>query len=540
MKNTKFLLLLIVVLAILLRFWQLGNVPISPDWDEASFGYNAYSILETGKDEYGKAFPIILRSFDDYKPALYAYLVIPFVKVAGLNTTAVRLPSAIFGVLTIVAVYFLTNELFKNTKFALLVSFLLAISPWHIQFSRIAFEANVGLALNVFAALFFLKGLRQPWFLLFSAAFGGLSLYVYQGEKIFTPLLILLLCITFRKNLLSLPKKNLIAAIILGLVISLPMVGTLITNSESLKRAQGVSIFIDQAGFLKDNVVRIEEDWRNHDPLGIILDNRRFSYVKSFISGYLSHFDLNWLFIKGDLDRHHAPGMGLMYLWEFPFLFVGIYQLLFGKFDKKTKLIVFGWFLITPIPASVTTGVPHAIRTLNFLPTLQVFTALGIIFVLQTLGKQKIWRLIACFYALGILVNLIYYIDQYFVQQNYFNAKEWQYGYKEVVSEISTIENKYEKIIVSNQPYMDQSYMFFLYYLIYPPAIYQKEAIGASGGFRETHSFGKFEFRPIVFNDEKKEHRLFVGRPDDFPQGHRGYVKSIYFPDGKEAIRIVE
>src|SRR3989344_1501138 len=92
-KLSKLLFVSIILIAFVLRFWQLGNVPPSPDWDEVSLGYNALSIMQTGKDEYGQSLPVILRSFDDYKPALYTYLVIPFIKVFGLTTLAVRLPS---------------------------------------------------------------------------------------------------------------------------------------------------------------------------------------------------------------------------------------------------------------------------------------------------------------------------------------------------------------------------------------------------------------------------------------------------------------
>ena len=101
----------IVLVASFLRLWQLGHVPPSPDWDEAALGYNAYSIKETGKDEYGEPFPIILRSFDDYKPALYVYFVIPFISLFGLDIFAVRLVSALFGIATVIVVYFLIHEL---------------------------------------------------------------------------------------------------------------------------------------------------------------------------------------------------------------------------------------------------------------------------------------------------------------------------------------------------------------------------------------------------------------------------------------------
>src|SRR5450759_4476480 len=91
----------IIMLAAGLRLWQLGNVPPSPDWDEVALGYDAYSIIHTGRDEFANFLPVVLRSFDDYKPALYAYLTIPTILVFGLDVFAVRLPSAIFGVISV-------------------------------------------------------------------------------------------------------------------------------------------------------------------------------------------------------------------------------------------------------------------------------------------------------------------------------------------------------------------------------------------------------------------------------------------------------
>ena len=108
-KNRKtiwVLLVAIILLAGILRLWQLGGIPPSPDWDEAALGYNAFSILQTGRDEFGKFLPVVLRSFDDYKPALYAYITVPSVLIFGLDVFAVRLPSAIIGTLTTLLVFF--------------------------------------------------------------------------------------------------------------------------------------------------------------------------------------------------------------------------------------------------------------------------------------------------------------------------------------------------------------------------------------------------------------------------------------------------
>lgn len=552
MKKKYWLLIGIIILAAVIRLWQLGSVPSSPDWDEAALGYNAYSIIHTGRDEYGKLFPIMLRSFDDYKPALYMYLVIPSLSLFGLTTFAVRLPSALFGILTVLAVYFLIDEFVQRKKtrkklddyIPLLTAFFLAISPWHIQFSRIAFESNIGLSLNIFGTLFFLKSFKNKKWLFLSIASFAASLYVYQSEKVFTPLLVLVLLILFRKQVLAWPKKFITLVVIVGLILIIPMVFVTLTDKQALARARGVSVFSDTTQLLEQNVKRYALAKEHHDVVGMVINNRRVIFAKTVAANYLSHYNLNWLFISGDIARHHAPNMGLLYLFELPLLFIGIYQLVFGSWDPKIKWLVFLWFLLAPVPASITSGVPHAVRTLNFLPTFQLFVALGIVSVWEMLQhKRNIYMrtgilISIAAYSIFSLINLGYYIDQYFVQQNIENSREWQFGYKEAVNEVKKIEKNYTKIIVSNQPYLDQSYIFFLFYLQYPPFEYQQDAVRASGGFRENHQFGKYEFRPIVWQKEMNDKQvLYVGRPQDFSDGY-SILKTINYLDNTPAIVI--
>lgn len=556
-KKITLLLFLVVVIASVLRLWQLGSVPISPDWDEVALGYNGYSIMETGRDEYGTYFPSILRSFDDYKPALYAYLVIPFIKIFDLNIFAVRLPSAILGILTVIVVFYLVKELLDNAisnssekkeKVAFLSTFLLAISPWHIQFSRIAFEANVGLACNIFGIYFFLKGLKKPWVLFLSALFMALSIYAYQSEKVFVPLIILALLVVYKDVIRLIPRRYTIGVFILGIIVLLPIIISTVTNPQTLKRAEGVSIF-SQNATLEKQIKRFERVKSNNNILGFLFDRREVFYGKKVVENYLSHYDFNWLFIKGDFEvnRHHAPSMGLMYLWEFPFLLLGFYFFAFGfpglKIGVKTKLFLFLWFLIVPIPASVTMGVPHPIRTLNFLPTFQIFIAFGIIGAYLSLAKavkNSAVRLAISFFVVGIfLFNFLYYLNQYFVQQNYYSAKDWQYGYKELVDYLKPLHSKYSKVIVSNISPMDQSYMFFLFYLKYDPSLYLSQGGTVSGGFsEENNKFLNFEFRKFNYYEEQKN-VLLVGSNSDFPEEFK-VIKTIVYPDENVAIKVVE
>lgn len=544
MINKKLLWILIsaiVILAAILRIYQLGNVPPSPDWDEVALGYDAYSIIQTGRDEFGKFLPVVLRSFDDYKPALYAYLIIPAIFIFDLSVFAVRFPSSIFGIVSVIAVFFLVRELFEKHKYrdfiSITASFLLAISPWSMQFSRVGFESNVGNVFNLLTVLFFVKGIKKPWFLLFSVCFASLGIYIYQSEKVFTPLLVLALIIIYRKEIFSLPKKYIISSIVIGVLIVLPMFFYIVNNRAALLRVTGTSIFSYQTELLKTNIQKLERDRENNDTLGLIFDNRRVVFAKTIISGYISHFDPNWLFIRGDIARHHAPNMGLLYLFEVPFILFGIYLLLFSDFNRKTKLLIFSWFLLAPVPASITTGVPHAVRTLNFLPTFQILSALGIVYAFMYVNKYK--KLKYIFYLIFAIIftfNFSFYLNQYFVQQNYYHSADWQYGYEQAVEEVAKLQNKYERIVISDTQPLDKSYMFFLFYLKYSPSDYQKVR-QLSGGFAEHQSFGKYVFRPIDWQkDSNIGNTLYIGTPGEIPDGVS--MKTIYNLDGSAAFRI--
>src|SRR3989344_398328 len=194
----KALFIAILLLCVILRLYKITKVPISLNWDEASNAYNAYSILKTARDEYGNFLPLANRSFDDYKPPAYMYSAIPFVWIFGLSELAARLPSAIYGVLTCIAVFFLAKKLTGSNAVSYSSFFLLSITPWHVQFSRAGFEANIGLFFTVsgFTALFFAlrenqSKLKNYTFVLMSAAFFALSFYSYHAYRITVPLMIM-------------------------------------------------------------------------------------------------------------------------------------------------------------------------------------------------------------------------------------------------------------------------------------------------------------------------------------------------------------
>src|SRR5689334_10972459 len=178
----KTILILIIALAAVLRLWKLGSIPPGLTPDEASLGYNAYSILKTGRDEYGKFMPIIFKSFGDYKPGLYVYTSVPFVAIFGLNEWSVRLPSAIAGLISVYLIYLIVSQLFPEYKYLGKISAITAgVNPWLIYLSRGAWEANLSLTLTLLGIYFFIRSFRRKEFLYLSSISFALTLLTYQG-----------------------------------------------------------------------------------------------------------------------------------------------------------------------------------------------------------------------------------------------------------------------------------------------------------------------------------------------------------------------
>lgn len=532
------ILLLILTIAAFLRFYQLGVNPPSVNWDEAASGYNAYSILKTGRDEYGYFMPLFFRSFDDYKPPLYTYLVVPSVALFGLNNFAVRFPSAVLGFLCVLFTYLMVKELFKNKNIALISALFLAISPWHLQFSRVAFETNSAIFWSVLGTWAFLKGVNTKkkklvlYMSLAASAFGA-NLFMYHNARVFVPMFTFLLIILFRKTLFKNLKYLIIPAIITTVVVA-ALVPILFSISGQL-RFKGTTIFaIETPKFKASELISIDER-NNLGIVGQIFHNRRFVYVPIIFENYLSHLRPEYLFLTADVERHHAPLIGLLYLWDLPFVLVGMYFLAKNKYPKSTKIMIFWWFLIAPLAASVTWGVPHSLRSEIYLPTFQIFSALGIYNIYQLTRRNKLFLSVA---VTLLVLNFSFYLRQYYLEMPRAFSASWLYGRKEAVQITENLKNNYDRVIVSNN--LEQPYMFWLYYLKYDPLTYIKNGGTVSGGFlEERNKFDKYLFKTIDYQKQKKEAKtLFVGIPDDFPYGMQP-TKTIYYLDGKPAIKIV-
>lgn len=174
----KVLYLLILLIGVAARVYRLGSIPGGINQDEAFAAREAWSLLHSGIDSFGYPWPMYLTTWGSGMSVLNSILMIPFIMIFGRHTWVFRLPQMIVGVVTIIAVEKIVNEMIDEET-ALWAMFLLAINPWHIMMSRWGLDCNLAPGFLVFGLLFFLLGIKEERYYLFSAVFYGLSLYCY-------------------------------------------------------------------------------------------------------------------------------------------------------------------------------------------------------------------------------------------------------------------------------------------------------------------------------------------------------------------------
>lgn len=516
--KTKIFLILIFLLAVFLRFYQLGQIPSGFVNDEAAFGYNAYSLIKTGKDEFGQSWPIFFRSFGEGKMPVYFYLTIPSILLFGLNEFAVRLPSAFFGSLTILLVYFLVKEISqsKSRLWPLLSALILAAMPWHIHFSRAAFEANVALFFIAFATWLWFN--KKFWFSLISYI---LAVFTYSAALIFVPLWAIYLFFQTKQTKI--------------LWIFLPLIIVLILQSNS-SRFSGISVFNPQSGVMQ----RLEEKYREtrDQPLWLTraLHNKPMEFTWDIAKRYASHFDSDFLFFQGDPNRprYRSPDTGQLLWFSLPFFFLGLYFL-----AKNKYWLVLVWLLLAPLPAAITFETPSAIRAILMTLPLAVAIALGISVTIKQFPRLSL--LLAIIFS----VNFLAYLDAYFIHSPVNQPYEWQGGYKQLVKRVNELIPNYDKVLITDS--RGTAYIYFLFYNQYDPDKWQaqsRQAITMSDkfGFSSINHLENLYFIGETCPAKIPEDRvLYVCTEANHPKsGFTQFKDTINFDDGQPAFVLFE
>jgi len=511
-------LFVILCIGASLRFYKLTTIPPSLSHDETAITYNAYSILKTGKDEYGKPFPLLFRSFDDYKLPGMVYSTVPFVALFGRSELAARLPSAIYGVLAIIVIYFLVFELSNSYLSSLISTLMLALQPWHINFSRQLFESNGAVFWFMLGTYFLLRSKKHYPVILWAGLCYVLSLYFYYSVRLVIPFIALFYLICQWKTIIKNWTFTLCTLAICFLTF-FPM-GREMLSLGGLERISIVSVVNDQ------NYIHRKEAYTNiiaaHPTIfNKIIYNRRVALFETVVENYWKNISPRNLFVAG------TGTYGALYPFEIFLLPLGLYYLL----KTSSGYLILAWLIPAFFPGAFSLNQPNTLRTLIAAPVFAILSGLAL--------KNKFVIIFSCVAFLFAFPKFQY---AYFVNNPIHNALAFGDGMKQMAQYIKTNEDKYDRMYISG--YYWRPYIFMLYWGGINPTMYQND------GTRDH--FGKYYFSSagwdtngLKFMDPKFDFNSLTHTPKTlfilaYPeyQLHQKYFNKISSVNGRNTPRV--
>ncbi|KKT30676.1 MAG: hypothetical protein UW41_C0008G0021 [Candidatus Collierbacteria bacterium GW2011_GWC2_44_18] len=542
-KQTILFWVIILVITFFTRFYRLTEYPPHLTIDEVSIGYNAFSILKTGKDEWGVPFPISFRSVGDYKAPVLIYLTVPFVWLLGLNELSVRLPVAIFSAFNIFLLWYLIRRHIFSQKYShlsYLTVFLFSLSPWLIIFSRSGFEAVIALTFllaNLIFAFEFRKSGHLSHFS-FMVVFAYLSAVTYHSTKIVVPLLNIFFILTdyryFLHCLIEWYHRNKVSLLVTGVI----FVGV---------TAFFVQNFIVGPGASRAGMTFLSKDYDFTNGLLPKFFGHPFASLTSTIGlaglwfkRYLEYFSANFYLGSGlGLSTPGHPGQGVILAIEYPFLILGFWLLLSSRkffsytiYGNFVTRILLAWFFLSFLPASLTNNSQHSLRTLNIIPVVSILIALGLTQSLEALRSRLMKNLLLVLVIAGYIFGLVRFVDFYTLHYPVELSETRSYGWKQMAIFARDHLGEYDLIYVDPQfgtqgPYTyGVPYLYFLFYSRYDPNIYNSDSRRKLGG----SDFENYLFTPINWPDvDHRQNNLYIASPWSLPKEILGSSKQRYF-----------
>ncbi len=549
-------LIFIFFLGIFLRFLHLSSSPPSLNWDEVSHGYNAYSILKTGRDEWGKRLPIInFRAYGDYPTTAYMYLSIPFIATFGLTEFSTRFPAALFGSLSIISIYFFTTGLLEqsptsiNSKnIALFAALLLAISPWHILPSRAVFQSTIALFFFISGVALYFHRHRHSLFLPLSLLCLSFSLFSYHNTRLVIPILFIFLAFRHAHKLNEIikhPSKH-VLILLSALLLSSSMFWIFLSSSST---ARAPWVFVLDSGAINEI-----NHLRGKSPYPAIFSrliyNKGIYVVKQSFKNYIGYFLPNFLFVSGGSQYQYSiPGFGLLPLVILPFFYIGLIYFVKNRHFYKSPVLIL--LFSSPIPAALTSGQYHVIRSSLMLPEIVLISAVGI-FLAHKFLKTKLKYTTKIFFitlTLCLSAPLFNYMKVLFTTYRVNYSWAWQYGYQDVVKFLRS-HPEYRTVITTKK--YGEPHEFYLFYLKFNPLDLQTDPNKIryfQSNWYWTDRFGKYWFvNDWQVKDLTTERgvkiplvkpALLVTSPGNYPSGW-SKLSTINFLDGHPAFDLLE
>jgi hypothetical protein len=527
--------LIAIVVAACIRLPYFGQLPFGLNRDEAALGYNAYSLLKAGHDEYGRSWPVSITSFGDQKLPGYVYTLIPFIASLGLRPEVVRLPSLLAGLVVIGGVGVLCLQLTNKRQYQLkhrltlswLAMLLIAISPWGNHMSRVTYEAHLAMALLVsgmctyFEALQSTSKLRQRKFLIATASLWSATLLTYHSYQLFLPLLVGLFFLIDRKRIIKLDQ----AGVRVGLAIGVLTLGILFFGgvwSANQQKNKGITPFgisdlrAQAAGFryyLPGNNALYEK----------VLVNSLTEAVVRFGQNLVQVPAGSFLFVNGTGHGDHNPGnITNLHLFIAPFILIGLLWLWEHRQGVEAQRLA-AWLSVALIPSALTISPQHTIRFSPAFPLLELCAALGIWALWRRLHRPwQRWSMmmlgigVISLAVMRLVIQYFYAIPQSFPSQekNHLLAKT-----------LMTYQNRGLPVITqspSNSPYI-----WYLFESKFDPQrVSAIQHYGADEeGFTHVKQIDNLFFETINWDDlferAKSSPLILVFKPQEIPDDKR-------------------
>jgi 4-amino-4-deoxy-L-arabinose transferase-like glycosyltransferase len=477
-KKILLCLLFLIVFSFSIRIYKIDTAPSGVSPDEASWGYNAYSILQTGKDEHGVSYPIIFQAFGDQKLPLYIYSLVPSIKAFGLNNFSIRLPAAVVGTLVTLAIFFFLMKFGFSTETSFIGAFITATSPWQIILSRIfGYDSNFGLLFFILGLLFsfmvYKKG-RLLYAILSGICF-GLTLYSYVAFRLISPVILLSFIFIYMRNvkLFDLRRAMLLVSF---LVVICPLIflsfagkGNVRLNQASSTTNSGVALNINENRYFCNQTLP--------KLLCYINSNKVVAYSRNYLSRYMYVFSPDYIFISGEKDDNflNVENFGLLSIILLPFYLLGLLYLwnrIITKSLTKNELFLIVGLMVAPLPA-ILVDMPQKVRISALFPFYIILILYGVSqakdFVKKFINEKG--------YYVGLILLLIIFNIFFMINFLAVHVNKYDVVYGDYIPKLMQYLNQQDKKTQIYIASIDEGIEYYAYVNKVDPSIFQKTVI---------------------------------------------------------------
>jgi hypothetical protein len=470
----------ILALALLLRVWGFGQIPIGLNRDEAALAYNAFSIGKTGRDEHGVRWPVSILSFGDQKLPGYVYTLVPLVGTFGLHPWVARLPSLIAGLVNIfllgkiLQIFLVHQKRSQQNLLSWLGMLTMAVSPWAIHFSRVAYEANLATCFFLAGLLSFLMCLdatkgRQRWLLLFTALSLNLSLLTYHSYQVFLPLLLVGVVVIYGRKILEFDRLGLLGGILLTLLTFLLFWQGGILQANSVK-GSGLTLLTGQHLSLAYTPERAALNWLP-PVLQKLAANKATAGMSVLTRNWIQVWSPGWLFVTGSDHSIHNPGhMNNLPLWSLPLMVLGL--LYFWNNRKLASMqLLLVWLIAASLVPALTIVPQHTTRAIALFPALSILVSLGLAELWNVWPlTNKIWKIVLPGFLVVIVWSTLLSFPRYLTQYTRLDPQARQDQYHHLAQALARYQAQSYQVITQSPS--SSPYIWYLLETKYDPTKY--------------------------------------------------------------------